>query len=63
MVTYQRSQDDTRQRIEDIDSKQEEVLAELERLNARIEVILQAHGRGPTTDEGSSVGVSPVQVP
>jgi hypothetical protein len=39
------------------------VLAELERLNARIELILQAHGRGTQSEEGSSVGVSPVQVP
>jgi hypothetical protein len=62
MVTFQRSQEDARQRVEDIDARQEEVLAELERLNARIETILQAHGRSAANENESSVGVSSVQV-
>jgi|GEM_PF-2489167 ElaB/YqjD/DUF883 family membrane-anchored ribosome-binding protein len=62
MVTFQRSQDDARQRVEDIDARQEEVLAELERLNARIESLLQSHGRSTASETESSVGVSSVQV-
>lgn len=62
MVTFQRSQEDARQRVEDIDARQEEVLAELERLNARIESILQAHGRSAANESESGVGVSSVQV-
>lgn len=62
MVTFQRSQDDARQRVEDIDARQEEVLAELERLNARIESILQAHGRSTASETESSVRVGSVQV-
>lgn len=62
MVTFQRSQDDARQRVEDIDARQEEVLAELERLNARIESLLQTHGRSTASETESSVGVSSVQV-
>lgn len=62
MVTFQRSQEDARKRVEDIDARQEEVLAELERLNARIETILQAHGRSAASEAESGVGVSSVQV-
>jgi len=62
MVTFQRSPEEARQRVENLDSRQEEVLAELERLNARIESILQSHGRSSAGESESSIGVGAVQV-
>lgn len=62
MVTFQRSPEESRQRVENLDSRQEEVLAELERLNARIESILQSHGRSAASETESSIGVGTVQV-